>query len=328
MEAQCPFYIERQADTEVVKGVNRHRGLVTLQGPSQTGKTSMMLQLYDRTRNSQHRLRPVIVDFQGLCEDCFASLPAIWQAILTEVDTQLNIGVLNEHTRHPHANYDHNLTEYLKRYVFADEPTPVLLCLDEVNRVFGKPVRSAFFPSVRSFFNRGAYDPTWKKLRWLLSTSSEPRFFIDDLNQSPFNVGAHVMLRAFNFQETACFVNRYGFSEDEELVQCIMTHVGGRPYLVHLLLYHLAQNPQNRSSLFDAKSAGGGVFKPHLDHYLTKFQKQKDLSVAMQRVIAGKGCSDVRLAERLSAAGLVKEDGDGKIVCACQLYATYLGQRL
>jgi hypothetical protein len=309
-------------------GVSRPRGLVTIQGPSQTGKTSMMMRLYGQVRTSQVKLRPVIVDFQSLPEACFESLAGVWRSVLAEVQAQLDLDAMDESPWHDSVAYDRNLTNYFDRFVFHNDNTPVLICLDEVNRVFGMPVRSDFFSSVRSFFNRGAYDPTWKKLRWLLSTSSEPRFFIDDLNESPFNVGTKVPLDLFTFEETTEFIRRYGFSPDSQRVERIMTCLGGRPYLVHLFLHHMAQHPEQEEALLDAAGAGGGVFKPHLDHYLARFQEQTDLSAAMKRVIAGKGCADVRMADRLCAAGLVKEDADAAIVCSCELYSTYFGRRL
>jgi hypothetical protein len=328
LETNSPLYIQRQADSEVMAGVGRHRGMVTLQGPSQTGKTSMLLRLYSQIGSSQTGLKPVIVDFQSLPKACFESLPAIWRSIAAEVDAQLGIGALDDTSWRSTIGYDRNLTDYLERSVFTDADTLVLICLDEVNKVFGLPIRSEFFSSVRYFFNRGAHDPVWKKLRWLLSTSSEPRFFIDDLNQSPFNVGAKVPLGVFTFEETAEFVRRYGFSPDTERVGRIMACLGGRPFLVHLLLHHMAQQPEREAQLLDPVSAAGSIFKAHLDHYLARFQEQPDLTAAMKRVIAGHGCPNVRLADRLCAAGLAKEDDGAKIVCTCELYATYFGRRL
>lgn len=328
LDVESRFYIERQADADVLEGVRRHRGLVTLQGPRQAGKTSMMLRLYASASQPGSRLRPVNVDFQGLPRKRFEDLSAIWSTILSELDIQLKIGTFDEQAWNPRTNYDHNVTTFLERFVFANDDTPLLICLDEVDKVFSTPIRYDFFPSVRAFFNRGAYDPTWRNLRWLLSTSSEPRFFIEDLNQSPFNVGARVKLEAFTFEETAQFIQCFGLSHDADLTHRVMTYVGGRPYLVHLLLYHLALSPGREAALFDAGSAGDGVFKEHLDQYVAKFQEQPELAAAMKGVIAVRGCKDVRLADRLTSAGLVREDAEGKLICACELYAAYLGGRL
>lgn len=328
VDVESRFYIARQADAHVLTGVRRHRGLVTLQGPRQTGKTSMLLRLYVNARRPESPFRPVLVDFQSLARRKFERLTTIWQAILKEVDTQLDIGALDDEAWLPKASYDRNVTGFLERFVFSYDDTPVLICLDEVDRVFSTSVQSDFFASVRAFFNRGAYDPAWKKIRWLLSTSSEPRFFIDDLNQSPFNVGSRVMLGAFTIAEISAFVRHYGFSPEDDRTRRIMAYTGGRPYLVHLLLHHMALEPGRESALFDAASAGDGVFKPHLDHYLTGFQAQPDLVAAMKQVLAGRGCADVRQADRLAAAGLVKEDAKGCWICACELYAVYLGGKL
>ncbi len=324
MDVASHFYIERREDGEVLDGIRRHRGLVTLQGPRQTGKTSMMLRLYANAREKGMPFRPVMIDFQSLERHHFETLAGIWQVILTEMDTQLNLGNFNDALWNPNANVDRNVTAFLDRAVFSCNDTPLLICLDEVDRVFSMPIRSDFFPVLRAFYNRGAIDPAWKKVRWLLSTSSEPRFFIDDLTQSPFNVGVRVALDAFTFEETLAFVRRYGFIDQPGLTEKIMNYVGGRPYLVHLLLHHLTLEPARENDFFDAGTAGSGIFRPHIDRYLVKLQEQPDLALAMKSVLAGNGCKDVKLAGRLSAAGLVKEDADGGLICACQLYAAYL----
>jgi hypothetical protein len=328
VDVESRFYIRRQADADVLDGVSRHRGLVTLQGPRQTGKTSMLLRLYAAACKSESPFRPVIVDFQGRSGKRFESLATIWRAIAEEIDVQLGIGALDDTLWNPKANYDRNITGYLDRFVFAREDKPVLLCLDEVDRVFSTPVGTDFFPSVRAFFNRGAYDPAWKKMRWLLSTSSEPRFFIDDLSQSPFNVGRWVTLGGFSLEEIDVFSGYCGFPRQTERTRRIMAYVGGRPYLVHLLLHRLALAPEREAALFDAASAGDGVFKSHLDRYLAGLQANPDLAGAMRQVLTGGGCADVRMADRLSAAGLIREDDQGGWICACDLYAAYLEGRL
>jgi hypothetical protein len=193
-----------------------------------------------------------------------------------------------------------------------------------VDRVFSSPLRADFFPSVRAFYNRGAYDPAWKALRWLLGTSSEPSFFIDDLTQSPFNIGLRVELAAFTHEETAEFSRRHGLSLSDAMIDCIMDYLGGLPYLVHLLLYHMARHPDDdQAQWFDARSAGGGMFREHLHRYMRQWQHEPALAAAMQGVIAEKGCADVNMAHRLEAAGLVRRDPHHGVVCACTLYRDY-----
>ncbi len=327
VESESPFYIRRTADEEVFRGVSRSRGLVTIRAPRQTGKTSLMMQIFTTVRKNAS-LRPVFVDFQAFANENFASLNAIWYAILSQTDAQMKTECRMAEICRPDMPYDRNLSVFLDKFVFRQDDTPVLLCLDEVDRVFSTQIKGDFFSSLRAFYNRGAIDPAWKKIRWLLSTSSEPAFFIEDLNQSLFNIGLQVELNAFTREETAEFAKKHGISPDHSLMERITDYLGGRPYPVHLLLYHMALFPQKTEQFFHADSAGGGIFLEHLNRYLKKFQKEPELATAMKRVIAGKGCTDVKMEERLASAGLVKREANQNVICFCKLYADYFGKRI
>jgi len=253
----------------------------------------------------------------------FKSLETIWCAIAVKVQEQLALDGWGEEKWVKKGNFDRNFSSFLDGFVFAKDSTPVLLCLDEVDRVFLSPLKSDFFSSMRAFYNRSAYDQTLKKMRWLLSTSSEPSFFIEDLNQSPFNVGHRVKLNTFTAEETAEFARRHGVAADAPLLGRIQEYTGGRPFLVHLFLYHMSLNPESLEQFFDGQSAGGGIFLDHLNHYLKQFQKDRGLRGAMKKVMAGKGCDDVRMTDRLEAAGLARRDPTLKLVCHCRLYRDY-----
>ena len=108
----------------------------------------------------------------------------------------------------------------------------------------------------------------------------------------------------------------------------MVDYVGGHPYLTHRLVYQLAQEPASRDQLFDAETAGGGVFREHLHRFLIRFQKEEALVRAMRRIISGNGCDDARIANRLEAAGLVRRDENQKVVPLCRLYADFFGNEL
>jgi hypothetical protein len=90
----------------------------------------------------------------------------------------------------------------------------------------------------------------------------------------------------------------------------------------------MALNPKSLELFFDGQNAGGGIFLDHLNHYLKQFQKEPDLRKAMKRVMAGERCDDVRMADRLEAAGLAKRDPALKLVCHCRLYRDYFSKAL
>ena len=107
-----------------------------------------------------------------------------------------------------------------------------------------------------------------------------------------------------------------------------MDYIGGQPYLVHLLLYPTARCSGAMERFWGSRTAGDGIFRDHLNHFLKRFQKDSRLARAMRNVIKGKGCRDVALAERLEAAGLARRKPDGEVVCCCALYREFFGKEL
>lgn len=135
MDVDSRFYIRREADGDVFDAINKHRGLVTVRGPRQTGKTSLIVQAYVNARRSDNPLRPVLVDFQALPHEALDSLSAIWRAIAVEMDAQFGLEGWKEEAWNAKTSYDRNLSRFLDRFVFANDDMPVLLCKDYFGRV-------------------------------------------------------------------------------------------------------------------------------------------------------------------------------------------------
>nr|VFK53761.1 MAG: AAA-like domain-containing protein [Candidatus Kentron sp. TUN]VFK67814.1 MAG: AAA-like domain-containing protein [Candidatus Kentron sp. TUN] len=316
------FYIERPVDALVLERVRTDRALLTLRGARQSGKTSLMLRIHAAGASGQLPLRSAFVDVQAMPLESLQSLEAAWIHLAEEIADQLGLPPFQWAGK---GNHERGFKRFLQDSVFAEDDTPLLICLDEADRLFSTPLRQEFFASLRACWNRGAIDPVWKKVRWLLGTSSDPVFFIEDLTQSPFNVGTKVKLDNFHTAQVSEFARRLGLSEP---VHDIMTYVGGRPYLVHLLLYHLARNPENRADLFDGVSAGHGVFRDHLHRYLIQFQQDAPLTAAMGDLLAGRQVTIIKFADRLEAAGLATCDENNRYHPACRLYEEFFGNAL
>ncbi len=328
LKTDSRFYIQRDADEDLFQSVQIERALVTVRGPRQVGKTSMIMRTYASANTMDEPLQTAFVDFQMMPDEAFLNQNAIWCAIAEQIAYQLELDDWDESQWPTDGNYNRNISLFLKRFVFEATDAPLLLCLDEVDRIFSSSICNAFFGSVRAFYNQGAINATWIKIRWILGTSTEPSFFIEDWSQSPFNVGTQVDLNAFTKEQTANFARRHGLAPNPELLEWIMRYTGGKPYLTHLLFYHWVRKPDDLEKLFDAEIAGRAVFKNHLHRYLIHFQQEPDLAEPMRKIIDGKGCKDLKTAARLEAAGLITRDDDQTVVPACDLYADFFRQAL
>lgn len=322
------FYVVRKADEEVFTELHKSRATVTVRGPRQTGKTSLIMGMYVALRSAKEPIRTAFIDFQALEEGSLKSRNTIWLAIAVQIAKQLQIQGWKRTDWNFDDSYLINISTFLDQFVFAHDETPLLICLDEVDRLFSSPIGSKFFGSVRAFFNSGALDPSWGKVKWLLGSSSEPSFFIEDLTQSPFNIGLRVELGAFTPDEVGSFAGRHGLALEPGALKMVMEFVRGRPYLVHLMFFNMVRNPEAHANFFDTDFTSRGIFRDHLHSYLVQFQREKALADGMKEIVEGNGCNDRKLVDRLEAAGLVRWDDSMKAIPACRLYAEFFKAQL
>lgn len=326
VESKC--YVSRRGDEQVLNEMRRSRVMITVQGPRQIGKTSLIMRAFINARQLDNNLQASFIDFQAMPPEQLKSLNSIWRAMAMNIGEQIQLLNWHENEWKSELSHDRNFTSFLESYVFKASTSPLVLCLDEVDKIFNSPIKTEFFASIRAFYNRGAYDRSWRKIYWLLSTSTEPSFFIEDLTQSPFNIGLKVELGQFTPNEIDELGNHLNTNINSKLRNRIIRYTGGQPFLVHTILYHLRQNPESKEELFNAETAGGGIFRQHLHRYLMQFQREEKLAQAMRTVINGRGCSNAKLAIRLESAGLARHDKQERLIPFCELYSDFFKSHL
>lgn len=337
------FYIPRAADQEVFQAIGLPRSIVTVRAPRQFGKTTLISRAYHHATEQNDKLKTVFIDFQFLTNQV-DSIDSIWLYIAGTIAHKLKLDHWMTDEWDSDLTYQQNFTDFLERFVLTEENDQLLIGLDEVDRLVNSPIRNSFFGAIRAFYNQGAIDPVWKRVRWIIGVSSEPEFFIEDLNQSPFNVGIQVELEAFFLDDiqnvsqhfangtegltVATSPNAQGKNLDWEFILKLLDFCGGHPFLFHTLLYQSASKSQIEKIVLNDVSIGQKKLWGHLKRFLILFQKDAPLKKAMLSVIQGNGCDDYKLADRLQAAGLARLDKTFKVVPFCPLYQTFFETKL
>ncbi|MEM7578440.1 MAG: AAA-like domain-containing protein [Cyanobacteria bacterium P01_A01_bin.80] len=82
-----------------------------------------------------------------------------------------------------------NCTAYFKKYILRQINSPLVLVLDEVDKLFQyREIVEDFFGMLRSWHEKGKISDVWKQLRLVLVHSTEIYVPLD-YHQSPFNPG-------------------------------------------------------------------------------------------------------------------------------------------
>jgi hypothetical protein len=323
-----PFYVRRWADEQLEGQLAQSGTITTVRGSRQAGKTSLLARgiAYAQERG----LLVISLDFQELLEG----------ADLLELDRFLKYlaYAIADRAAIPAADIESKwarplsakarMTRFMEGEILQSVSTPVVLVLDEADMLFDTSFYGDFFGLLRSWHNRRATDPLWEKLSIVMAISTHPSLLIDDVNQSPFNVGLTIDLEDLD-EEQVCFLNgKHDQPLWREDVPKVMALLGGQPFLIRQALYTLVTEKKTWPQLEPVIDKEDGPFGSHLRYYLGLLQGDAELWEAMRQVVFERKCPDTRELLRLEAAGLVRECEDGRCVCRYGLYARFFGRRL
>jgi hypothetical protein len=219
-----------------------------------------------------------------------------------------------------------NMENFLRELLDASD-APLVWCMDEVDKLFTAPFASDFFGLVRSWHNSRSTEPDgpWGKLTVVIAYATEAHLFIQDLNQSPFNVGRRMELADFNLQQTVDLNGRYGgplgrYGDVERLYALI----GGQPFLTRRALDTLATGKMDFANLLSQSSRDDGLFADHLKRILISVSSLPSVAEYARGLLTDTVPSDQDAFYRLLAAGIVRQTPGGKPAFRCELYRQYL----
>jgi nitroreductase len=323
------FYVRRRADSAVEACLaQKHGSTVVLKGPRQSGKSSLLARLHAFAK--RERLRSVYVDFQVFDASQLASLGGALRSLAERIARAIPTTV------RPAAVWDSDLLgdkesfgAFLVSAALDPSLPPLVLLLDEVDRIFGEPYRDDFFAAVRAWHNLRAIEDAWQGLHLVLAHATEPALWIENLNQSPFNVGERLRLGDFSREEVADLETRHGGPlHGSAEIDGLMRLLGGHPYLVRQALYALVTERWSLAELETVAARDDGPFGDHLRRHLWSVGRSAELRTELARVVRGRGCSDEGIFQRLLAAGLVEGETRATARMRCSLYQTYFARHL
>jgi hypothetical protein len=226
----------------------------------------------------------------------------------------------------PNMNMDNFL-----RALLESSNEKMIWFMDEADKLFGVPFASDFFGLVRSWHNSRATEPDgpWRRFTVVISYATEAHLFIQDLNQSPFNVGRQLSLQSFNLEQVSDLNERYGSPlKSEAEVKQLYSLIGGQPFLVRRALDVLARKTMSFETLLAQADRDEGPFGDHLKRILISVSQLPSVLEAMKASLQNPVISDSDGFHRLVSSGVVRQTGDNKVEITSELYRKYLHSRL
>ncbi|MEM7504512.1 MAG: AAA-like domain-containing protein [Pseudomonadota bacterium] len=320
------FYVPRATDQQMEEALSRDEGeTLVIKGSRQSGKSSLLARAHAFLH--QRGQETVYLDFQRLDETHLETLGSLLRNLAARIVRALKTDVRPKELWDEDLGDKESFVDFMETAALAQAKRPILLCLDEVDRIFERSYRADFFAAVRGWHNNRAIDPVWDRLHLAIAHATDPTLWIDDLNQSPFNVGERLRLEDFSAAEISYLAGRHGVTS-MEAVEGVRKLVGGQPYLARQALYVLAKGGGTIKELRDVAVDERGPFGDHLRQRLWALNRNPRLCAAFKGVIHRGQCDDEMDFQRLHAAGLIAGDSHHDAHPRCELYQEYFRNRL
>lgn len=329
------FYINRPPIEELAyREITKPGSIIRIKAPSKMGKTSLLTRIIAHA--THQGFRTVSLDFQQADEAVFDNLDKFLRWFCANVSHQLNLESRLDDYWDEDIGSKISCTLYFQGYLLEQINSPLVLALNEVNRIFEHPhIAQEFLPLLRSWHEEAQQNEVLGKLRLVVIHSTEIYISLN-INQSPFNIGLPIKLPQFSLAQVQDLAIRHGLdwanSEvGEQRLNSLLALVGGHPYLVRLAFYHLVNSPPlgGLEQLLQEAPALSGIYSSHLRNQLAILQEHPELASAFKQVITANNGTQLEavVAYKLESMGLVQLEGN-IVKPSCELYRQYFNSQL
>jgi AAA-like domain len=323
-----PLYINRPPIEELAyKEITKPGCVIRIKAPSKMGKSSLLNRIMAFATTQSYKV--VSIDFQEADESVFSSLDRFLRWFCFNVSRKLQLAPRLDDYWDEDIGSKVSCKIYFEGYLLESLDSPLVLALNEVNRVFEHPkIAQDFLPMLRFWHELAQQAETWQRLRLVLVHSTEIYIQLK-LTQSPFNVGLSLRLPEFTSLQVHDLAERYGLDWTEDEAEQLMAMVGGHPYLVSLAFYHLTREEITLQELLQTAATQAGIYSHHLRGHWAILREDRELAYSLQRAIAADARVelDAIAAYKLESMGLVQLQGNLARV-SCELYRIYFRQQI
>lgn len=271
---------------ECYESIQRAGALIRIKAPKLMGKTSLMSRILDRVQKN-FEAHTVTINLEEADTDILASSEDFLKWFCSAVGTQLGLEEPSGNFWPDFAGNRSNCIHYFEKYLLSQINCPLILALDEVDRIFPFESAHEFFPVLRYFHERAKTSPVFQKLRIIIVHSTEAYIKLKTTESPFYNVGTPIELRDLNREEIQGLIYRHGLGSIKLEIDDIMKMIGGHPYLIRLALYHLAKDPsRNLRELLQKAPTREGIYQEHLLRLLGILQEDSGLTNAYKTVIS------------------------------------------
>lgn len=241
----APSYVMRQADHDLFEAL-LHGSYCYILNSRQMGKSSLRVRTMERL--AEQGFLSVEIELLGIGSQQITA-PQWYGGIIAELISGLNLRVNRREWLREHEDLSpvKQLGTFVEQVVLTQVTQPLVLFFDEIDSVLGLSFPTDdFFGLVRSWYERRASQPDFRRLTVVMLGVATPAALMQDETSTPFNIGRAIELQGFQPHESSALVSGLvPYAEcPEAVLDTILDWTGGQPFLTQKLCWLVTrQNP-------------------------------------------------------------------------------------
>lgn len=326
LSVNSPFYLPRPPiEAQAMQEITRTGCLLRISAPHRFGRSSLLNQI--TTRADTLGYERVYLNLHDAEASILTSLRPFLRWFCSSLCRQLNLSPVLDHYWDDTIGSKLSCKLFFEHYLLEQIYSPIVLILDELQRIFAYPVAQDVLSLLGSLYEQTRQSIRWQKLRLILSYSTDS--LMPWVAPSLLQMGLSLRLPPFQATEVLQLARLYGLNwrtdaDGWQMAASLQHLVGGHPYLTTVALYHFAQHQLTLEQLWQTAATPRSIYREHLQQQWLHLTSDAALAAAFQQVLQAE--SGVRLdplsAYRLENMGLVELDGVQTRITT-QLYRLY-----
>ena len=320
------FYIQRpEIENQCYQTILQPGALIRIKSPRRMGKTHLISRIFDHCKQKGYRT----VSLNLWSPENFIDLNTFLQSFCAILSLELGLEDQIDQYWSKRLGSQINCTNYLKKYILPAIDSPLVLGLDNIDKIFPYPeIAQQFSALLRAWHENAKTEEIWQKLRLVIAHSQEVYVELS-VNQSPFNVGLSVEIGAFNDPQIKELIQQYKLNFSDTEIGQLREMIDGHPYLLTTALDKISQGKFTLEQFLNIAPTGQSPYSGFLKSYLVELETDNSLKTAMKQVIK----SDIPIqidsdqSFKLKSLGLIEFKGN-EVKCLCNLYRLYFQEHL
>ena len=274
---ESPSYITRKADQDLYDSVTAG-DLCHVLTSRQMGKSSLMIRTAQRLRADGFLVADVDLTEIGTASGGATVEPWCY-GLADEIHGRLHLDADLDNWWEQQSRLApiQRLGRFLRELVLGQTNQRVVIFLDEIDSTINLDFKDDFFATIRACHNNRARDSEYKRLTFVLLGVARADELIVDSSRTPFNVGHHITLTDFTFDEARPLMAGLdgGDETSEQTLKRVLHWTGGHPYLTQKICELATQEP--------GVSSGMDIDRIVRDNFLAPGADRKDYNLSFVR---------------------------------------------